>query len=101
MRTSLYLLPLLLFVGVALLQSGRPSGAAVPSKVAPMVCEAIWRDTARDRNVPVRIRMPAGSGQVPVILFSHGLGGSRDAGTEWAQAWVQGGFAVVHLQHPG
>ncbi len=65
------------------------------------VCEAVWHDAARDRDVPVRIRMPAGTGQVPVILFSHGLGGSLDAGTTWGEAWARNGFAVVHLQHHG
>jgi predicted dienelactone hydrolase len=68
---------------------------------AGTVCEARWRDAARNRVVPVRIRMPAGRGKVPVILFSHGLGGSLDAGTLWAEAWVRDGDAVIHLQHAG
>jgi len=67
----------------------------------PMVCEAQWRDAARNRVVPVRIRMPAGNGKVPVILFSHGLGGNLDAGTLWAEAWARDGDAVIHLQHAG
>ena len=73
---------------------------AAPQDAGP-VCEAIWHDDKRNRDMPVRIRMPAGSGKVPVILFSHGLGGNLDAGTEWAKAWVAAGFLVVHLQHPG
>ncbi len=68
---------------------------------AQTICEAKWRDTARDRIVPVRIRMPAGAGKVPLILFSHGLGGSLDAGTLWARAWTEDGNAVIHLQHAG
>lgn len=68
---------------------------------AGLICEAQWRDAARDRIVPVRIRLPAGTGKVPVILFSHGLGGSLDAGTLWAEAWVRDGDAVIHLQHAG
>jgi predicted dienelactone hydrolase len=75
------------------------AAALVPA--APTVCEAQWRDAARDRIVPVRIRMPAGTDKVPLILFSHGLGGSLDAGTIWADAWAQNGFAVIHLQHAG
>lgn len=77
---------------IAAAPSPQPSGA---------VCEAQWRDAARNRIVPVRIRMPAGTGKVPVILFSHGLGGSLDAGTLWAEAWVRDGDAVIHLQHAG
>lgn len=37
----------------------------------------------------------------PVILFSQGLGGSVEAGTRWATAWAEAGFAVIHIQHPG
>lgn len=66
-----------------------------------VVCEAVWRDGSRARDVPVRIRMPDGSGPVPVVLFSHGLGGSLEAGTRWARHWAAGGIAVLHLQHPG
>ncbi|MFA6113656.1 MAG: dienelactone hydrolase [Sphingomonas sp.] len=75
--------------------------AAPPPQSAGTICEAQWRDAARNRIVPVRIRMPAGTGKVPVILFSHGLGGSLDAGTFWAEAWVRDGDAVIHLQHAG
>jgi predicted dienelactone hydrolase len=65
------------------------------------VCNAVWHDVRRDRDVPVRVRVPAGTARVPVVLFSHGLGGSLDAGTQWGEAWSEGGIAVVHLQHPG
>jgi predicted dienelactone hydrolase len=73
---------------------------AAPQAAAP-VCNATWHDAVRNRDVPVRIRMPAGTGKAPVILFSHGLGGNLDAGTDWATAWTDAGFLVVHLQHPG
>jgi predicted dienelactone hydrolase len=69
---------------------------------AIQTCEAQWVDTARNgRAVPVRIRMPQGAGQAPVILFSHGLGGSLDAGTKWVSQWAQAGFITINLQHAG
>lgn len=74
-----------------------PSGAMA----AGPVCDAVWRDSGRGRDVPVRIRMPEGTGRAPLIVFSHGLGGSLDGGTLWAQAWADAGFVVIHLQHPG
>jgi len=83
---------------LAALIGGMAPGAA---QAAGPVCDAVWRDIARGRDVPVRIRMPDGSGRAPLILFSHGLGGSLDGGTLWAQAWADAGFIVIHLQHPG
>lgn len=59
-----------------------------------------WRDPSRDRELPLRWRRPA-QANGGLILFSHGLGGSVDAGAFWAQAWVAAGFMVLNLQHPG
>lgn len=39
-----------------------------------------WVDTARDRLVPIRLYMPQtiqANGLVPLVIFSHGIGGSR------------------------
>ena len=71
---------------------------------APGVEDDTWTDTARKRDVPVRVRWPQSDHHntaLPVVLFSHGLGGTRDGGTVWGQAWAAAGFVVVHLQHPG
>jgi predicted dienelactone hydrolase len=37
----------------------------------------------------------------PVIVYSHGLGGSRTGGDVWGNAWAAAGFVVLHLQHAG
>lgn len=75
------------------------------AQTATDVVDEIWPDPAGDgRAVPVRIRWPVfdGATEAPrVILFSHGLGGTLDAGTAWGQAWAAAGFVVTHLQHPG
>jgi len=60
-----------------------------------------WLDPQRQRSLPLRLRLPPGTGVAPLVLFSHGLGGNLDAGTRWAQAWAQAGIATLHLQHPG
>ncbi len=68
------------------------------------VVDETWRDAARARDLPVRIRWPATAGPgiaLPVVLFSHGLGGTRDGGAVWGEAWAGAGFVVVHMQHPG
>ncbi len=69
--------------------------------VAGPVCDAVWHDDARNRDVPVRIRLPDGTARVPVVLYSHGLGGDVNGGTRWANAWADGGIATIHIQHPG
>lgn len=74
---------------------------AVPAPAAT-VCDGSISDPSRQRTIPVRVRMPETyAGQAPVILFSHGLGGSVEAGTLFAQEWARAGFLVVHVQHPG
>jgi predicted dienelactone hydrolase len=61
----------------------------------------VWTDISRSRQIPVRVRVPTTAGPWPVILFSHGLGGSRAGGALWGDTWAQAGFMVVHLQHLG
>ena len=65
------------------------------------VCEAVWRDDARSRDLPVRITLPAGNGSVPVVLWSPGVGADRHGGGVWARGWAAAGFAVVQMEHPG
>ncbi len=69
-----------------------------------MVVDETWADAARKRELPVRVRWPDAlrfAGARPVLLFSHGLGGTREGGALWGEAWTAAGFVVVHLQHPG
>lgn len=85
-----------LALGAGLAAAG-PVCAAAPADVIDLT----WHDPARARDLPVRLRVPAGSGEAPLILFSHGLGGSRAGGTRWGEHWAANGFFCVHLQHPG
>jgi dienelactone hydrolase len=49
---------------------------AAPATAA--VCDAVWRDGPRGRDVPVRIDLP-----------------------RWVAAWNAAGLAVIRLEHPG
>ena len=60
-----------------------------------------WYDSARQRNLPLRLRWPSTPGPWPAIIYSHGLGGSRDGADVWGNAWAEAGFVVLHVQHPG
>jgi predicted dienelactone hydrolase len=72
-----------------------------PRDNAVQVIDQDWNDGARNRVIPVRLRVPSGSGPFPVILFSHGLGGSRGGGAMWGDWWSRHGYIVIHLQHAG
>jgi predicted dienelactone hydrolase len=61
-----------------------------------------WKDKKRDRAVPVKIYAPrSGQGPFPVIVFSHGLGGTRDSYEYLGRHWASHGFVCLHLQHLG
>jgi predicted dienelactone hydrolase len=53
------------------------------------------------RTIPVRIFLPAGSEPAPVIVFSHGLGGSREGSNSYGRHWASRGLVTVFVQHPG
>ena len=68
---------------------------------APQVLDIEWKDAARERTLPLKVRLPDGSEKVPLVIFSHGLGGSREGGKAWGEHWSANGYLVVHVQHPG
>src|SRR5439155_21437910 len=58
-----------------------------------------WKDAKRDRDVPVKIYFPTdAAGPVPVVIFSHGLGGTREHYEYVGRQWAANGYVVVHLQ---
>jgi predicted dienelactone hydrolase len=59
------------------------------------------RDAARSRDIPVRVYLPAVAAAAPVVLFSHGLGGSRTNNAYLANHWAARGYVVVAMQHAG
>lgn len=55
-----------------------------------------------DRQVPCKIYIPSGIRQpTPVILFSHGLGGTNGGADYLGRHWAARGYVTVFLQHPG
>lgn len=61
-----------------------------------------WNDKQRKRDVPVRIYYPKeAKTPLPVIIWSHGLGGNRDGYVYLGKFWASYGYVVVHPQHKG
>ena len=84
-----------------------PTPAAYATPAGPWkvgTLEQTWHDATRNRAVPVKIYYPTGSGApgtCPVIVFSHGLGGSREGYRYLGECWASHGYISVHVQHPG
>ncbi len=79
--------------------------AAYKNEPGPLEVETVlyeWTDATRNRQVPVKIYFPkTGQGPYPVIIFSHGLGGSRDGYEYLGRYWASYGYVSVHVQHLG
>lgn len=87
------------------------SGASVRAnaRAGETVSEAVatdfqdWNDAKRNRTVPVKLYVPTAkqNGPSPVLIFSHGLGGSREAAQYLGEYLAAKGYICVHIQHPG
>ncbi|HEY0894455.1 MAG TPA: hypothetical protein VGE32_15450 [Cellvibrio sp.] len=62
-----------------------------------------WFDAERQRAVPALLFVPQQptAEKIPLIVFSHGLGGARDRYAYLGQYWASKGVASLHLQHVG
>ena len=69
-----------------------------------------WVDARRQRPVPVRLYLPEhpsavqgaeSPARLPLVVFSHGIGGSRRGYTWLGQHIARHGIASLHLQHVG
>lgn len=68
------------------------------------VIDMDWRDESRQRDVPVRLYWPAQAvaGQaVPLVVYSHGIGGSRRGYSYLGSYFARQGYASLHVQHVG
>jgi predicted dienelactone hydrolase len=90
------------WAAVALATGGRAAEYdPLAAGTAPTHLDLVIRDEGRQRDIPLRVYLPAAVGRAPVVLFSHGLGGSRENSPYLGRHWGARGFVVVYLQHPG
>lgn len=65
----------------------------------------ILHDPDRDKDLELLIRYPAApagrglSGPCPLVLFSHGMGGSREGFSEFGSHLASWGYVVIHCTH--
>lgn len=67
-----------------------------------------WVDASRKRPVPVKLYLPANSpapstasAKLPLVVFSHGIGGSREGYRYLGRYFASMGYASLHVQHVG
>ena len=69
--------------------------------IALTTSNVTWQDRARDREIPVKVYAPRDAINAPLIVFSHGLGGTREDYRFLAEHWATNGYLCVVVQHPG
>lgn len=71
-----------------------------PHKVGTVLYD--WLDAKRGRPVPVKIYYPADlQAPAPLVVFSHGLGGTREGYEYLGRQWASYGYISLHVQHVG
>lgn len=98
-----HLSAMLLYGAIAIAIPHRPA-LAQPAAPSFQVIDFDWMDSVRSRAVPVRLYWPAGfasGAPVPLVVFSHGIGGSRQGYSYLGKHWAARGVASLHVQHVG
>lgn len=81
--------------------------AIVNAEIEPaqiFIEKGFWIDESRsNRAVPYKIYSPEPSldERLPVVIWSHGLGGSRDGAGFISRYVASHGYVVIHIQHKG
>lgn len=71
-----------------------------PGPFAVTVQDGEWLDGRRQRLLRWRHYQPEDCRKA-LVLYSHGLGGSRESGAHWLRHWASWGIGAIALQHPG
>ncbi len=106
--SSLFRTMAVLIFGLGVLAFGRRASAYDPLAVpkdrggkATAPVDLTVHDSKRNRDIPIRVFLPAETGAAPVVIFSHGLGGNREGSAYLGEHWSVRGYVVVYTQHPG
>lgn len=92
--------------GIGSAHAGAYNPLEVRGHVGQEILDTSAHDAVRERDIPLRIYLPDqvenDQGKAaPVILFSHGLGGTCKGGAYLGRHWAARGYVAVFMQHPG
>jgi len=59
----------------------------------------ILRDAARGKDLACKVSFPKADGPFPLIVFSHGFGGNKDAFATVSRHWAGHGYIVIQPTH--
>ena len=96
-----FAVPALMGIGAGLRSARAQSPGA---EVDTRTLDLDWLDTTRQRPVPVRLYLPGSASSArpaPLVVFSHGIGGSRRGYSYLGSHFAAEGYASLHLQHVG
>jgi len=84
------------------LRNNHPAESAYklgPGPYSTAVFDQTLHDAKRNKDLPVRIFTPESGGNFPVIVFSHGAGGSGQNYSLLTQHWASHGYVVIQPTH--
>lgn len=102
---------LLVFAAFVFVSLGRaespPLSAAEPAlykvDAGPLQTVAVasfdLHDKLRDKDLPLRLTLPKRDGKYPLIIFSHGAMGSKDAYRPLIEHWASHGYVCIQPTH--
>lgn len=79
-------------------RSYAPDADAKPHKIRA-AAKVVLHDSKRDKDLQVRATWPDAEGPFPVIVFSHGAYGSKDAYLPLTEYWAAHGYVVLQPTH--
>jgi predicted dienelactone hydrolase len=90
-------------LSVRIAASDDTSGSVYKPDVGPFQVQSIKRvvveDTKRNKELQLRINYPAENGLFPVIVWSHGAGGSKDNYLPLTEYWASHGYVTIQPTH--
>jgi len=61
--------------------------------------DLVLRDQVREKDLEIKVTYPDGADTYPVIVFSHGLLGSKDGYQPLVRYWADNGYVVIQPTH--
>src|SRR5262245_40026972 len=63
------------------------------------IARAVLHDPKRSKELQIRIHYPTGQGPFPLIVWSHGAGGSKDNYLTLMEHWASRGYVTIQPTH--